>query len=145
MRCLPASGPLRGTAGLGGVRDFSLIYGEGAPSGAVALFPHWGKKVTSPISLIRATLIRVRIEPGFIHSGSNRSPNRASFKNKPEYALFLQSEELKRSRKRVLLADLMPNGYLIDTGKRGRKRAAMARLWALYGAQIGLIFTNRAI
>ena len=90
-------------------------------------------------------LIRARIGPGITLLGSNRSPNRAPFQNKPESALFLQSDELKRSRKRVLRADLMPNGYLIDTGKRGRKTAAMARLWALYGAQIGLIFANRAI
>ena len=49
--------------------------------------------------------IRARIEPGFTFSGSNRSPYRAPFQNKPELALFRQSGELKRSHKRVLRAD----------------------------------------
>ena len=36
-----------------------------------------------PVHPIRATLIRVHIEPGFPFSGSNRSPIRAPFKNNP--------------------------------------------------------------
>jgi hypothetical protein len=41
--------------------------------------------------------------------------------------------------------DLTSNGHLFLSGKRGRKKATIARLWALYGAQFGLIFPNKSI
>ena len=46
-----------------------------------------------PILLIRATLIRARIEPGFTLGRSNRSPYRTPFQNKPKYALFWKTDE----------------------------------------------------
>ena len=39
----------------------------------------------------------------------------------------------------------MLNGQFDGPGKRGRKKAIIGRLWALYGAQIGRIFANKSI
>jgi hypothetical protein len=41
--------------------------------------------------------------------------------------------------------DLTSNRHLFIPGKRGRKKAITGRLWALYGAQFGRIFSNKSI
>jgi hypothetical protein len=70
---------------------------------------------------------------------------RALFLKKPKFALFWKTDEFNGPRIGVFRADLMPNGHLIDPGKRGRNKAAMARLWALYRAQFWRIFPNKPI
>ena len=47
--------------------------------------------------------------------------------------------------KAISCPDLTPNRHSTIPGKRGRKKAAIARLWALYGAQFGRILPNKSI
>ncbi len=89
--------------------------------------------------------IRPQISPGFPFPVQNPGPYRAPSQSEPKMAVFLQSDEIKRSHKHVFLPVFRHGRVLDRPGKRICTNAFMARIKTLYGALFGNISANGAV